>query len=86
MGTMLVMFSTWLYSSPDRRRPPPISIVEYEKTTIHNGDNSYTPRYEEDKQHMLLDPRDSVKAVGLSSSRPSSPMRHSSRTNAKRED
>ncbi|KAF2460577.1 nucleotide-sugar transporter-domain-containing protein, partial [Lineolata rhizophorae] len=34
VGTAIVLFATYLYSSYDRRRSPPIHIAEYEKTTI----------------------------------------------------
>jgi UDP-sugar transporter A1/2/3 len=84
IGTAVVIFSTYLYSGPDRRgnRPPPINIASYEKTTIDNG---YTPRHEEDRSDMLIaDPLQSIKAAGLSTSRPSSPMRHHSRVGSSR--
>jgi len=69
LGTSLVMLSTYLYSGPDRKRgrPPPINIINYEKTTI-----DATPKYV-DETKLNLDPLDSIKAVGLSTSRPSSP-------------
>ncbi len=35
-----MLLATYLYSSQDRLRPPPIRIVEYEKTTV-GGDPSY---------------------------------------------
>lgn len=84
----MVLFATYLYSGPDRKRsrPPPINIATYEKTIIHEN----TPRFEEDRSRMMLDPRDSLKSAGLSSSRPSSPMHHSrvgsSRKGIKRDD
>lgn len=84
-----MIFATYLYSTPDaRRRPSPINIVSYEKTTIDDG---YTPKFEEDKKHMAQDPLHTVKSAALSTSRPSTPIRHhsrvgSSRGKAKRED
>jgi len=82
-GTAVVIFATYLYSGPERKRnrPPPINIASYEKTTIDNG---YTPKYEEERPRMTLDPLDSIKAAGLSTSRPSSPMRHHSRVGSAR--
>ncbi|ORY61530.1 nucleotide-sugar transporter [Pseudomassariella vexata] len=74
IGTALVLVSTFLYSGPDRKRgrPPPINIVSYEKTTI---DPLNTPRYTDDKLGVP-DPLEAVKAMGLSTSRPASPLRH----------
>ncbi|KAI9745515.1 MAG: hypothetical protein M1818_001049 [Claussenomyces sp. TS43310] len=90
MGTALVIFATYLYSSPNfaRHRPTPINIASYEKTTIDNG---HTPRQEENKEYMMRTPLQSAKKVALTTSRPNSPMRHhsrvgSSRGKAKRED
>ncbi|QSZ37057.1 hypothetical protein DSL72_009149 [Monilinia vaccinii-corymbosi] len=87
LGTSIVLFATWLYSGPERKRnrPPPINIVSYEKTTIDNG---FTPKYEEDGSSLTLDPLSGLKGPGagasLSTSRPSSPMRHHSRTGSSR--
>ncbi|KAL3419663.1 nucleotide-sugar transporter [Phlyctema vagabunda] len=83
VGTTIVIFSTYLYSGQDRKRnrPPPINIATYEKTTIDNG---FTPKLEEDRSRMRLDPLDSLKSAGLSTSRPSSPMRHHSRVGSSR--
>lgn len=87
VGTAVVIFATYLYSGPERKRsrPPPINIASYEKTTIDNG---YTPRYEEDRSSMqlpvVLDPLENIKAAGLSTSRPNSPMRHHSRVGSSR--
>ncbi|EFX04778.1 udp-galactose transporter [Grosmannia clavigera kw1407] len=41
IGTSLVLVSTYLYTGPDRRRgrPPPITIVNYEKTTVVDTPN-----------------------------------------------
>ncbi len=71
----MVLFSTYLYSGPDRKRgrPPPINIVGYEKTTIDS-----TPKFL-DETKLSLDPLESVKNMGLSTSRPSSPLRHHAR-------
>lgn len=71
-----MIFATYLYSGPERtrNRPPPINIADYEKTTIDNG---YTPR--EESRPKFPDPLESIKSAGLSTSRPSSPMRHHSR-------
>ncbi|RDW94725.1 UDP-galactose transporter-like protein [Coleophoma crateriformis] len=82
-GTSIVIFATYLYSGQERKRnrPPPINIASYEKTTIDNG---YTPKFEEDRSRMTLDPLDSIKSAGLSTSRPSSPMRHHSRVGSSR--
>ncbi|KAI9846249.1 MAG: hypothetical protein M1837_004238 [Sclerophora amabilis] len=72
IGTGIVMCATYLYSSHDRLRPPPINIVNYEKTTIGSaGGASYF-----DEQPETLIP---TKAVGHSTSRPSTPLRHHSR-------
>lgn len=76
LGTALVIFSTWLYSGPDRKRgrPPPISIVGYEKTVIAS-----TPRLQSPEDTKLLNPMDSASSLGLSTSRPSTPLRHHAR-------
>ncbi|CCD33544.1 hypothetical protein ACHAPC_001460 [Botrytis cinerea] len=87
VGTSIVLFATWLYSGSERKRnrPPPINIASYEKTTIDNG---FTPKYEEDRSSMTLDPLSGLKGPGagasLSTSRPSSPMRHHSRVGSSR--
>ena len=83
IGTAVVIFATYLYSSTGRQRnrPPPINIASYEKTTIDNG---FTPKYEEDRSKMTLDPLDGLKNAGLSTSRPSSPLRHHSRVGSSR--
>lgn len=76
LGTALVIFSTWLYSGPDRKRgrPPPISIVGYEKTVIAS-----TPKLQSPEDTKLLNPMDSASSLGLSTSRPSTPLRHHAR-------
>ncbi|KAI9052220.1 hypothetical protein LZ554_003578 [Drepanopeziza brunnea f. sp. 'monogermtubi'] len=80
-GTAMVIFATYLYSGADRKRirPPPINIASYEKTTVDHG---YTPKIEENM--LKADPIESLKQAGLSSSRPSSPLRHHSRVGSSR--
>lgn len=75
LGTALVLFSTWLYSGPDRKRgrPPPISIVSYEKTVIASTPSLLS------SESKLLNPMDSAHSLGLSTSRPSTPLRHHTR-------
>ncbi|KAI1004896.1 hypothetical protein K3495_g3323 [Podosphaera aphanis] len=79
-GTALVIYATYLYSTPDRNsiRPLPINIAHYEKITI---DTCYSPRYEEvrTKSEPCSDSLDIMKPMALSSSRPSSPLRNYSR-------
>ncbi|OIW25378.1 nucleotide-sugar transporter [Coniochaeta ligniaria NRRL 30616] len=86
-GTALVIASTYLYSGPERRRgrPPPISVVSFEKTTIDR-----TPRYT-DAAKLNADPMDNIKPdslmpppTGLTTSRPASPMLHHVRTPSSR--
>ncbi|KAF2999108.1 hypothetical protein E8E14_001939 [Neopestalotiopsis sp. 37M] len=74
IGTVLVLTSTYLYSGPDRKRgrPPPINIATYEKTTI---DPMNTPRPSGDRL-TVPNPMESAGSLGLSTSRPSSPLRH----------
>jgi solute carrier family 35 (UDP-sugar transporter), member A1/2/3 len=70
IGTVLVLLSTYLYTGPERKRgrPPPISIVSFEKATVVS-----TPKIV-DQEKLNTDPLiNSVKAMGLSTSRPSSP-------------
>lgn len=66
----MVIGSTYMYSLPERKRarPPPINIVGYEKTTIEG-----TPRYV-DQDRLSVNPMDSARGAGLSSSRPASPL------------
>lgn len=77
-----MLLATYLYSSQDRLRPPPIRIAEYEKTTV-GGDPSY----------FDLEPAPSVKARtpglrgdALTTSRPGTPTveRHHHRGNSER--
>lgn len=83
------MAATYLYSLPDRKsRPPPLRIAAYEKPAI---DPAFTPRTSIEPSRMMLDPRDALRpgAVGLSTSRPTSPMPQQTRTpsaRGKRED
>lgn len=72
----MVLFATWLYSVPDRRRgrPAPIHIVNFEKTVV-----AKTPRIQSPNAAAgLLNPLDSV-GQGLSTSRPATPLRQHSR-------
>ncbi|KAI1342970.1 nucleotide-sugar transporter [Xylariaceae sp. FL0016] len=73
IGTVLVLTSLFLYTGPDRkgRRPPPLNIVNYEKTTI---DPLNTPRTGDRLE--VPNPMENIKAMGLSTSRPASPLRH----------
>ncbi|KIH88792.1 solute carrier family 35 (UDP-sugar transporter), member A1/2/3 [Sporothrix brasiliensis 5110] len=98
VGTLLVLASTYLYSGPDRKRgrPPPINIVHYEKTTIdragtpvpriRSADNIRNPSAHASSSHgsAHLDPLDSVRTMGLSTSRPSSPLGHHNRVQSSR--
>ncbi|PBP27948.1 hypothetical protein BUE80_DR001202 [Diplocarpon rosae] len=81
-GTAIVIFATYLYSDAERKRnrPPPINIASYEKTTIDHG---YTPKLEEVNK-LTVDTLEGIKQAGLSSSRPSSPLRHHSRVGSSR--
>ncbi|TGJ85042.1 hypothetical protein E0Z10_g3749 [Xylaria hypoxylon] len=76
LGTALVLYATYLYAGPDRKRgrPPPISVVSYEKTTI---DPMNTPK--STGRLAVPNPFDGAKSLGISTSRPSSPLRHHSR-------
>ncbi|KAL2158826.1 hypothetical protein VTH06DRAFT_4018 [Thermothelomyces fergusii] len=74
-GTALVLGAAYTYSLPERKRarPPPITIASYEKTTIEG-----TPRYV-DQTRLTVNPLDSAAggdgaSIGLSSSRPASPL------------
>ncbi|KAI9678847.1 MAG: hypothetical protein M1817_005907 [Caeruleum heppii] len=69
LGTCVVLVAIFLFHRPERPRPPPINIADYEKTTI-GGD-----AYDEERLKPAI-PRPSS---ALSTSRPSSPMRHHSR-------
>ncbi|KAF4964160.1 hypothetical protein FZEAL_10886 [Fusarium zealandicum] len=82
IGTSLVLLSTWIYNGSDRviRRPPPIQIHGFEKPAI---EPYLTPRNMA-PDRLSANPFDGP--VGLTSSRPNSPMlpRQASRTNIKR--
>ncbi|KAL2016790.1 hypothetical protein VTK56DRAFT_3003 [Thermocarpiscus australiensis] len=80
LGTALVIGSTYMYSLPERKRarPPPIHIASYEKTTIEG-----TPRYV-DQDRLSVNPLDSARSAGLSSSRPASPLMFHGRTPSSR--
>ncbi|KAI0400253.1 UDP-galactose transporter [Xylaria palmicola] len=82
LGTGLVLFATYLYTGPDRKRgrPPPINIVSYEKTTI---DPLNTPRSIDRLE--VPNQLDGVKSLGLSTSRPASPLRHHTRGSSARD-
>ncbi|CAK7229146.1 UDP-galactose transporter Gms1 [Sporothrix curviconia] len=90
VGTVLVLGSTYLYSGPDRKRgrPPPITIVQYEKTTIDRAGTPVPKSATENGKHgsssAHLDPLDSVRAMALSTSRPSSPHGHHNRGQSSR--
>ncbi|KAK1759842.1 UDP-galactose transporter [Echria macrotheca] len=76
LGTALVLASTYMYSIPERKRgrPPPIHIASYEKTTVDS-----TPRIL-DQNKLSVNPMESAGALGLSTSRPASPLLHLNRT------
>ncbi|KAF9635214.1 UDP-galactose transporter [Lasiodiplodia theobromae] len=70
IGTAIVLFSTYLYTSNDRARPPPIKIASFEKTIVdrENGFFDMTPGT--GGGNLLKTPRVDQ---GLSSSRPTTP-------------
>jgi solute carrier family 35 (UDP-sugar transporter), member A1/2/3 len=82
------MFATYLYSVQDRRRPPPIRIASYEKTTI-GGDPSYfdapAPVFPKTPKSPSLGVK---KDTGRSTSRPGTPTieRHHFRVSSGRRD
>ncbi|CAK7269480.1 UDP-galactose transporter Gms1 [Sporothrix epigloea] len=88
VGTLLVVGSTYLYAKPDRKRgrPPPITIVQYEKTTIDRAGTPVPPKLSKSSKRSPsnLDPLDWARAEALSTSRPSSPLGHHSRAQAGR--
>lgn len=79
LGTATVLGSTFLYSGTEgqTRRPPPVRIASFEKAAVIpiSRTNSHT--------NMYLDPMDSMR-TGLSTSRPSSPLRTHSRASSAR--
>jgi len=77
VGAALVVASTFMYTGERRRnRPPPIRIASYQKTTI---DPATTPQRTNDRLTVPT-PLAVMKSMGLSTSRPSSPLRHHSRS------
>ncbi|KAJ4321207.1 UDP-galactose transporter Gms1 [Fusarium piperis] len=86
IGTSLVLLSTWIYNASDRviRRPPPIQIHTFEKAAI---EPYQTPRNMA-VNRLSVNPLDFEGPLGLTTSRPSSPMlpRTPSRINMKREE
>ncbi|KAL2692359.1 hypothetical protein Neosp_002765 [[Neocosmospora] mangrovei] len=86
LGTSLVLLSTWIYNASDRviRRPPPIQIHSFEKAAI---EPYQTPRNMA-ANRLSVNPLDYEGPLGLTTSRPSSPMlpRTPSRLNVKREE
>ena len=80
IGTSIVIFSTYLYSSVRGHalRPPPSRIQSYEKTTIDQ------PHWQENDP-LLKIPKTQLKEGGLSSSsRPGSPKNHHARVGSSR--
>ncbi|KAL8939030.1 MAG: hypothetical protein Q9216_003579 [Gyalolechia sp. 2 TL-2023] len=74
IGTSVVLFATYLYNKHDgRSRPAPLRIHEYEKTTID-------PKSSGGRSTPIKYPATPLRREGRSSSRPSSPGRHHSRT------
>lgn len=103
IGTSLVLFSTYLYSIPQRKlpgkRPPPVKIASFEKAAIApimTPRGASTPRLgvpgmDHNVSRMTLDPLEARRGelgLGLTSSRPNSPMlpRVPSRSNFNRDD
>ncbi|MCJ1472199.1 hypothetical protein MMC13_000846 [Lambiella insularis] len=78
IGVVLVMYSTYLYNTHEHsRRPPPIRIHDFEKTTID-------PESARQRDFTLKGPMTPLKAEALSTSRPSSPLLHHSRVGSSR--
>ncbi|KAK4988907.1 UDP-galactose transporter Gms1 [Elasticomyces elasticus] len=76
-GTIVVLLATYLYSSQDRTRPPPIRIADYEKTTI-GSDLGYF-----DIESNTLQPKTPMRGDAVTTSRPGTPTferRHHHRT------
>lgn len=86
LGTAIVSYATYLYSSPDRpsNKISPINFINYEKTTI---DIDHGLQYEEERTKICSGPDlvDGLKSEGLSSSTPNSPKRSHSRGGAMRD-
>lgn len=81
IGTSIVIASTYLYSSRDHLRPPPIRIADYEKTTI-DGNPSY---FDLEKASVPM-AKSPMRNDALSTSRPGTPTveRHHFRGNSER--
>ncbi|ORY12867.1 nucleotide-sugar transporter-domain-containing protein [Clohesyomyces aquaticus] len=77
IGTMVVLFATYLYTNQDRVRPPPIRIADYEKTTIDGN-----PSYFDLEPTGRLAKSPALRSGALSTSRPSTPTveRHALRS------
>ena len=74
LGTLLVLFATWLYNSQDlrpRTRPPPIKIHNFEKTIV----DLQVPG-DDDVDSIKLPVSPFKKEAALTTSRPPSPARH----------
>ncbi|KAK5996483.1 UDP-galactose transporter [Cladobotryum mycophilum] len=75
-GTSLVLLATYMYSAPEdilQRRPPMLRVATFEKPAIESLLTPVgTPRLT-DAKRLNKDPFD-LKGLGMSSSRPSSPM------------
>ncbi|KAK4147298.1 nucleotide-sugar transporter-domain-containing protein [Dichotomopilus funicola] len=76
VGTILVLTATYLYSLPERKRarPPPITIAEYETTTIVGSTSPLSHAVPRAGGRLSPDA-----SVGLSTSRPSSPLTYHGR-------
>jgi UDP-sugar transporter A1/2/3 len=89
LGISLVLLATYLYNGGDRKiyRPAPLRIANFEKTAIERTlTPRTTPRLMPEPGRMTLEPYD-AKGLGMSTSRPSSPMpRQASRTHIRREE
>ncbi|KAJ9666609.1 UDP-galactose transporter Gms1 [Coniosporium apollinis] len=81
-GTSIVLLATYLYSSQDRLRPPPIRIAEYEKTTV-GGDPSY---FDLEPASAAKVRTPGLRGDALTTSRPGTPTveRHHHRGNSER--
>lgn len=52
LGTSVVLFSTYLYTKPDRSSAEPTRVADFEKTAV-GGDSDY---YYEDRPSPLVRP------------------------------
>jgi UDP-sugar transporter A1/2/3 len=86
LGISLVLLATYLYNSSERGkyRPPPMRLANLEKASVERSLTPRgTPRLPE-VSRMSLEPFD-AKGLGISTSRPNSPMpRQSSRSHVRR--